>query len=276
MEASGMTVRHWISYDARDDQRSRWRRKWTWLLLLLLLLLAALVAALLLLASSDVADADLRAIIERDEPVTIQTALPALLVDNTMIVYVVDDSASMGDKLLPLHQALHEVAAKPIDNSEIALLMFGNTSQALFDFTEPDEADWDDAIPAFTASSGGTAMFMALAEALEMMPGQQVCRDESRFVFFNETVCRQNRIVLMSDGIANDAYVVNNVRQAYLTPAQEAKLLQEQFDIAESVIEQLVRSDVPVDTIALGIDADEEGLRLISNLTGGKFIEAYY
>ncbi len=271
-----MAVQHWITYDARDGRRQGRRRKWPWFLLLLLLLLAALATALVLLARSDGTDADLSAIVGGDEPVTIQTALPALLDDNTMIVYVVDDSGSMADKLLPLHQALHEVAAKPTDNSQIALLMFGNTNQVLFDFTEPDDAPWDDAIPAFTANSGGTAMFAALVEALAMLPDQDVCRDESRFFFFNRTVCRENRIVLMSDGIANDAFVANNVTQAYLTPAQEAKLSQEQFDIAESVIEQLTQSKVPVDTIALGIDADVQGLRLISNLTGGTFIEAYH
>lgn len=270
------SVRHWISYDAREDRRSVWRRrKWPWFLLLLLLLAALAIAALLAVGSEE-ADDDLRAIIAGDEPVTIQAALPALLVDNTMIVYVVDDSGSRGNKLLPLHQALHEVAAKPTDNSEIALLMFGSTNQVMFDFMQPADAPWEDAIPAFTASSGGTAMFLALEEAMEMLPDQQVCRDESRLIFFNETVCRENRIVLMSDGIANDAFVTNNVAKSSLTPEQEAKLAQEQLDIADSVFEQLMQSEVPVDTIALGIDADEEGLRRIANITGGTFIEAYH
>ena len=262
---------YWITYDARDDRNRRGsgrRRKWPWFLLLLLLLAALLTAGWFWYDNSEG--------IDFTQPIAIQSALPALLADDAMIVYVVDDSGSMTNKLAPLHEALREVANKPIENSEIALLMFGNTNQVLFDFTEPDEAPWDDAIPAFTADSGGTAMFMALAEAREMLPDQQVCRDESRFIIFNEAVCRENRIVLMSDGKANDALVANNVTQAYLTPAEEAKLLQEQFDIAEAVIEQLVQSDVPVDTIALGIDADEEELRLISNLTGGTFIEAYY
>ena len=270
-----MAVQHWISYDARDDQRSRWRRRWPWFLLLLVLP-AALATALLVVEGSEAPDADIRAIIEQDETVAIQTALPALFTDDVMVVYVVDDSGSMLNKLLPLHQALGEVADKPTENSQIALLMFGNTSQTLFDFTEPDEAPWDDAIPSFTAGSGGTAMFMALEEALEMLPDQQVCHDESRFVFFRETVCRENRIVLISDGMANDALVANKVSRAYLTPAQEAKLLEEQSDLALSVIERLAQSGVPVDTIALGINADEEGLRLISDVTGGWFIEAYY
>ena len=236
------SVQHWISYDARDN-RPRRRSKWPWLLLLLLLLAAILTAGWLWYENSE--DIDFT------QPVAIQTALPALLTDDTMIVYVVDDSGSMEDKLLPLHQALHEVAAKPTENSEIALLMFGEANQMLFDFMEPGDAPWDTAIPSFTASSGGTAMFLALQKALEVIPDQPVCHEKSRFIFFDETICRQNRIVLMSDGKAGD------------------------LEFAEATMTDLVYSGVPVDTIAFGLDADEGGLRLISNATGGTFIRAY-
>ncbi len=234
----------WISYHARDDRR-RPRRKWPWFLLLLLLLLAALLTAGWLWYENSEG-------IDFTQPVAIQTALPALLVDNTMVVYVVDDSGSMEGKLLPLHQALHEVAAKPTENSEIALLMFGETNQMLFDFMEPDDAPWDTAIPSFTASSGGTAMFLALQEALDMLPNRPVCTEKTRFIFFDETICRENRTVLMSDGMAGDV------------------------EFAEATLTDLVRFGVPVDTIAFGVDADEEGLRIISDATGGTFIEAYY
>ena len=220
------------------------RRKWPWFLLLLLLLATLLTAGWLWYENSEG--------IDFTQPVAIQVALPELLVDDTMVVYVVDDSGSMGDKLLPLHQALHEVAAKPTENSEIALLMFGVTNQMLFDFTEPDTAPWDDAIPSFTAGSGGTAMFLALQKALDVLPSRPVCTEKSRFIFFDETVCRENRIVLMSDGRAGDV------------------------GFAQETIIALVQSRVPVDTIAFGVDADEDGLRLISDATGGIFIEAYY
>ena len=233
----------WISYDARDDRR-RSRRKWPWFLLLLLLLAALLTAGWFWRENSEG--------IGVTEPVAIQTALPALLTNDAMIVYVVDDSGSMENKLLPLHQALREVAAKPTENSEIALLMFGETNQVLFDFMEPGDAPWDTAIPSFTAGSGGTAMFLALQKALTMLPDPPVCQEKSRFIFFDETVCRQNRIVLMSDGMAGD------------------------LDFAQATITELVYSGVPVDTIALGLDADEEGLRLISDATGGTFIPAYH
>lgn len=268
------TVRHWLSYD-EQGVRQQGRRKWPWLLLLLLLLAAMVAAGLFALERGD-AYADIRTAIAGGEPVAIQSALPALLVDNAMIVYVVDDSGSMEDKLLPLHQALREVSDKPSENSEIALLMFGNTNRELFDFTSPGDAPWDKAIPAFTASSGGTAMFTALAAALDMMPDQPVCHDESRLLFFNESVCRENRIVLMSDGMANDAFVASNTTLASLSPAQEAELVRKQLALAISVIERLAQSDVPVDTIALGSDADEVALRRLSELTGGVFIEAYY
>ena len=259
----------WISYDARDDRR-RPRRKWPWFLLLLLLLLAALLTAGWLWYENSEG-------IDFTQPVAIQTALPALLVNDTMVVYVVDDSGSMEDKLLPLHQALHEVAAKPTENSEIALLMFGETNQMLFDFTEPDQAPWDDAIPSFTAGSGGTAMFIALQEASEMLPDRPVCTEKTRFILFDENVCRKNRIVLMSDGYANDIFKITGTPMTTVLDAKkEAELWEQQDALVESVITQLVQSRVPVDTIAFGVDADEEGLRFISNATGGIFIEAYY
>jgi uncharacterized protein YegL len=213
-------------------------------LLVLLLLVAILAGGWLWYENSEA--------IDLARPVAIQAALPALLIDDAMVVYVVDDSGSMEDKLLPLYQALQEVADKPTENSEIALLMFGTTNRMLFDFTEPGDAPWDTAIPSFTAGSGKTAMFLALQKAHEMLPDRPVCHEETRFIFFNETTCRQNRIVLMSDGVAGDLY------------------------LAEAAIANLVHAGVPVDTIAFGVDADEEGLRLISEITGGRFIQAYY
>ena len=235
----------WLSYDL-DDRRGRRERRsrWPWFLLLTALLAGLVAVGWYWFENSEGVDLA--------QPVAIQSALPALLTDNAMVVYVVDDSGSMEDKLLPLHQAMHEVAAKPTENSEIALLMFGDTNQMLFDFTEPDAAPWDDAIPSLTAGSGGTAMFLALQKALDMLPNRPVCTEKTRFIFFDETVCRVNRIVLMSDGMAGDV----------------------QF--AQETLTDLVQSGTPVDTIAFGIDADEEGLRLISDATGGTFIEAYY
>ena len=260
----------WLSYEQDAGRRRRGgRRKWPWFLLLLLLLAALLVAGWAWYENSEGVDLA--------QPVAIQTALPALLTDDVMVVYVVDNSGSMQDKLLPLHQALHEVAAKPTENSEIAVLMFGSSHQMLFDFSEPDAAPWDTAIPSFAAGSGGTAMFLALEEALEMLPEGQVCVEETRFFVFSATTCRQNRIVLMSDGIANDAFVMSGTpMSSNLSAEQEAELLQEQSSLEASILERLVRSGTPVDTIAFGIDADEAGLKVISDVTGGTFIEAHY
>lgn len=260
---------HWLSYDLDDGRRRRGRRKWPWLLLLLLLLAGLVAAGWAWYENSEV--------IDLTQPVAIQAALPALLTDDAMVVYVVDNSGSMEDKLLPLHQALHEVAAKPTENSEIAMLMFGSSHQMLFDFSEPDAAPWDTAIPSFAASGGGTAMYLALEEALELLPERQVCVEEAQFFVFTTTTCRQNRIVLMSDGFANDAFVMSGMPMSpNLSAQQEAELLQEQSSLEVSVMELLIQSGTPVDTIAFGIDADEEGLKLISDATGGTFIEAYY
>jgi hypothetical protein len=253
---------HWMSYDLDDGRRRRGRRrKWPWLL-------PGLVAAGWVWYENSEG-------IDLAQPIAIQAALPALLTDDAMVVYVVDDSGSMEDKLLPLHQALHEVADKTTENSEIAMLMFGSSHQILFDFSEPDAAPWDDAIASFTAGSEGTAMFLALEKALDMLPERQVCIEETRFIIFDETVCRQNRIVLMSDGFANDSFVISDTSvSANISAEQEAELLQQQASLELSVVERLVQSSVPVDTIALGIVADEEGLRRISDATGGTFIEA--
>ena len=261
---------HWISYDyyGRHDRRRR-RSRWPWFLLLIPLLVALLVGGWFWYDSAEG--------IDFTQPVAIQTALPALLTDDAMVVYVVDDSGSMKDKLLPVHQALREVAAKPTENSEIAMLMFGSSHQMLFDFSEPDAVSWDAAIPSFTAGSGGTAMFLALEKASDMLPTRPVCTEKTRFIFFDETICRQNRIVLMSDGFANDSFVISGTPlSSHLSAQQEAELLQEQASLEASIIERLVQSGVPVDTIAFGIDADEAGLRVISETTGGTFIEAYY
>ncbi len=184
-------------------------------------------------------------------PAPIQTVLPVLLTDNAMVIYVVDDSGSMEDKLLPLHEALHAVANKPTDNSAIALLMFGDSAHLLFDFTEPDKASWDTAIPSIAAQSGSTAMFTALQEAQRMLPDRPLCQEKRRWLLFSKTVCRQNRIVLMSDGGATD------------------------FEIAQTTIDVLVQSGVPVDTVAFGVDADEQTLRLLADVTGGSFVPAY-
>ena len=230
----------WLSQEPGGPNR---RRKWPWLLLLLLLLALLIIGAGYVLNESDG--------IASGVPTPIQTVLPVLLTDDAMVVYVVDNSGSMSEKLLPLHEALHEVANKPTDNSEIALLMFGDSTQLLFDFTEPDTASWDTAIPSFAAQSGGTAMFTALQEAQRMLPDRLLCQEQSRWLLFSKTVCRENRIVLMSDGQASD------------------------IEVAQATIDALVQSAVPVDTVAFGVDADEHMLRLLADVTGGSFIPAY-
>ena len=235
----------WITYDDRDERRRRRRRRWAWLLLLLAGLSVAAVLAVVGFSGDNSGSVDLA------EPVTLQEALPALLTDHVTVVYVVDDSGSMFEKLLPLHQALHEVAAKHTENSEIAMLMFGKSHQMLFDFTEPSTAPWDKTIPSFVAGSGNTNMYQALQEALDMLPSRPTCLEKTSWLFFKETTCRQRRIVLMSDGIASDPHM-----------AQEA-------------MTALVRSGIPVDTVAFGEDADRKGLQNISDATGGRFIEAY-
>ncbi len=237
------TNSYWLSYDDRYDRRQP-RRKWPWVLLAAVLLLAALITAFAF-ASRDAASIDLA------QPVTIQEALPALLVDNVTAMYVVDDSGSMTEKLLPLHQALHDVAHKHTENSELAVMRFGDVVEMLFDFTEPAGADWDDAIPSFTATGQTTNLYQALTVALDAMPSQPTCLEYRRWLVFKETICRERRIVLMSDGQASDPHLAADAMRA------------------------LVLSGIPVDSVAFGDDADRTGLRNISDATGGKFVEAH-
>ena len=237
------TPSYWLSYDARFDRR-RPRRKWPWVLLAAVLLLAGMIAAFAF-AGRDAVSINLA------EPVTIQEALPALLIDNVTVVYVVDDSGSMAEKLLPLHQALHDVAHKHTENSEIAVMRFGDDVETLFDFTEPSAADWDTSIPAFTATSGRTNLYQALIAALDMMPVQPTCVEYRRWLVLTETICRERRMVLMSDGHASDPHLVADVMRP------------------------VVLSGIPVDTIAFGADADRVGLRNIADATGGRFVEAH-
>ena len=157
----------------------------------------------------------------------------------------------MANKLLPLHQALHEVAHKHTANSEIAVLRFGSNVEMLFDFTEPAGADWNTAIPSFIADSGDTYLYTALMAALDQMPAQPTCVEYRRWLVHKETICRERRIVLMSDGVASD-----------LHRAQDAMSV-------------LVSSGIPVDAVAFGEDADRNGLQSIAATTGGTFVEAH-
>ena len=240
------TKSYWLSYDSREGRRRR-RRKWPWALLLLALLLLGALLTALALSSSDGETYP----VEFVEPATIQEALPALLTDHVTVLYVVDDSDSMWNKLLPLHQALNEVATKHTENSEVALMRFGTSNELLFDFTEPSTADWETAIPSFTGTSGRTALYETLLTALDAMPAEPTCLERSRWLFFKETLCRERRIVLMSDGMAGDPHLV------------------------EDAMDDLVSAGIPVDTIAFGDDADRRGLQAISDITGGRFVTAY-
>ncbi len=218
----------WLIYDPDDRRRRRSRRRrWPWWILLVLLLLLLLTAISCgswygyAVATSD----------------PIQTVLPDLLTDDSMTIYVVDDSGSMSSKTKSLHEALHGVADKPAKNSQVALVMFGNSNRLLFDFTDPAHAPWNTVIPSFQANSGVTNMYAALDRAHQMMPDSPIC---------GESACRKNRIVLMSDGIASDS------------------------ELAEATVSMLKSSGVVVDTVSFGVFFISTGsLRDISELTGG-------
>jgi hypothetical protein len=233
---------NWLYYDA--DVRRRSRRKWPWVLVALLL--AALAA--LLVAAFMIPDAELD--LQAGQPVAIQEALPALLTDNVTVIYVVDNSDSMETNLPPLHGALENVATKHTDNSEIGMMRFGSYHNVLFDISDPTNIAWEAAIPTFAANGGKTNMYSALISAVDLMPANPTCTEHSRWIFFSETICRDQRIVLMSDGMATDPQYI------------------------EDALNALLATSIPVDTIAFGIDADRKTLEAISGATGGRFITA--
>ena len=80
-------------------------------------------------------------------------------------------------------------------------------------------------------------MYAALRRAYQILPDSPIC---------SESACRQNRIVLMSDGLAHDS------------------------EIAEATVSMLKSSGITVDTVSFGIFFINTGeLQGISEVTGG-------
>ncbi len=241
----------WLVYQPDDRRRPAGirGRRWPWLLLLLLLLivLAAIAAWFWNENSGEAADVDLA------RRVDIQVALPALLAEQSMTIYVVDDSGSMDEKLPALRRALRKLADEAPDDSRVAVLRFEAGSQLLVDFTEPAEIDWDEVASGFTARGIRTEMYAALQMAMDTLPDEEVCEERSRLIFLDDTVCFENRIVLMTDGEAWDPELF--------------------FDTLEALLE----SDITVDTIAFSTHPlAEADLKMIAEMTDGRFVQAYH
>lgn len=236
---------YFLSYDARDNRRLRVGRRWPWYLFAICLAFALLGLLGLMLVDGDGPDLQL------SEPVAIQEALPALLTTDSTIVYVIDDSDSMGNKVESLHEALRELDRKQTENSAVAVVRFGNDFSKLFDFREHSDAPWRSIISDFNATSGGTYMFTALSESVDMIQAQPECIVTKRWVIFSKTTCKDRRVVLMSDGMASDS------------------------DLAAEILPEIIQSGIPIDTVAFGDDADRTTLRLIADSTGGRSVTAF-
>ena len=231
----------WLSYDQDDRRRRRGgRRKWPWLLLLLLLLAGLLVAGWAWYENSEG--------VALAQPVAIQTALPALLTDDAMVIYVVDDSGSLNPYLSDLRQAVRDVSQRDIKNSEVAMLLHGDyPTSVLFDFTEPENIPWDSAIQTIAAQSSTEWMYKALDEARHMLIDKPDCYQQSVAMFFEQERCFQKMIVLIGDGNTFDP------------------------ESSEDVISKLEQTKIAVHTVYLG-DGDQSAMQTIATRTGGEFV----
>ena len=124
-------------------------------------------------------------LIELNRPQRVQTLLPDLLRDDTTTIFVIDDSGSMAGETFKVRQALREVQEKPVANSLLSIVLFGDSYTTLFNFTDPATAPWDYATGEVQAAHGGTDIDLALQAAFDSI------KDEP---------AASKRIVLLTDG----------------------------------------------------------------------------
>ena len=124
-------------------------------------------------------------LIELNRPQRVQTLLPDLLRDDTTTIFVIDDSGSMSGETFKVRQALREVQEKPVANSLLSIVLFGDSYTTLFNFTDPATAPWDYATGEVKAAHGGTDINLALQAAFDSI------KDEP---------ATSKRIVLLTDG----------------------------------------------------------------------------
>lgn len=239
MQVAAMAYnQRWLTYDTLDP-RPRGRRKWPWFLLLALL--AGLVAVgWYWFENSE--DLDLT------QPVAIQAALPALLIDDTMVVYVVDDSGSLKPYLTDLRQAVQDVSQQEAKNSEVAMLLHGDyPTTVLFDFTSPSSIPWASTIETITAQSRTEWMYKALDEARQMLLDKPSCHQRTTLMFFERTQCLQKMIILIGDGSTSDP------------------------ELGEATISKLEQAKIVVHTVYLGA-GDQFAMQTIATRTEGEFV----
>ena len=135
---------------------------------------------------ADRLEAELDACIkELNQPRRIQVVLPELLRDDTTHIFVIDDSGSMATETINVQEALQNTREKPAVNASLSIMLFGDSYQTLFNFTDQANAPWDYAISEIRARHGGTDIDLALKEAFDSI------KDEPN---------ANKRIVLLSDG----------------------------------------------------------------------------
>ena len=122
---------------------------------------------------------------ELNQPRPLQVVLPELLRDNTTAIFVVDDSGSMVSHIVKVQETLQKMQQKQVVNSQVSIMLFGNSHTTLFNFTDPAAAPWEYAIGAIKAEHGGTNIDLAMQTAFDSI------KDEPNV---------NKRIVLLSDG----------------------------------------------------------------------------
>ena len=179
---------------------------------------------------------------------SIQETLPTLIKDDSIVVYVVDDSGSLNPYLDDLRRALQEVSQKAVNNSEIAMLIHGDyPTQLLFDFTDPVDAPLESAIASLTASSDTEWMYQALDEAYQMLLDKPDCQDKPPPDTSSTSKCFEKFIVMVGDGETFDP------------------------ERSEAVISKIEQSNIAVNAIYIGA-GNEAAMQSIASRTGGSFI----
>lgn len=198
-------------------------------------------------ASGEVVDnatADIFTIYENSQKMEIQSIAPALDVP-VNIVLVLDTSGSMeGKSIDEAKLAAQNVVKSMTSEDKVALITFDDQPQTIFNFT----GDTSNAVNTITSvkakHNGGTCLYDAMYEAIQLV---------------SDLPSGQRFIVVLSDGY--DQTLAGTACSYYTSEDIQG-------------FSSTGYSSVPIFNIGLGNNVDTDGLKMISNISGGKYYNA--